>query len=278
MHQNHQERLSHGAELYPLGEQAVVVKLGDQINPGIHNKVMQLAEHLAEHPLPGMVEAVPAYTTVTVYFDSAAVYRYWRKSAARSMSEGTADSTPGGAANAGASGEMGAVMSPYRTVCQWLRSRLDSLGLDREARRRTVEIPVCYGGEYGPDLEFVARHNGLDAEEVIRIHTAGEYLVYMIGFTPGFPYLGGLSARIAAPRLEKPRFKVPGGSVGIAGRQTGIYPLTAPGGWRLIGRTPLSLFTPALDPPCLLRPGDAVTFKAISREEYERLREERPWG
>lgn len=147
-------------------------------------------------------------------------------------------------------------------------------GLDVRAERvggRLVEIPVLYGGEYGPDLEFVAQYNGLTPEEVIEIHSKPIYRVYFLGFLPGFAYLGGMDERIATPRLEKPRLKVPAGSVGIAGKQTGIYPLESPGGWRIIGRTPLRLFNPPREPPTLLRPGDRVKFVPISREEFDEL-------
>jgi len=136
---------------------------------------------------------------------------------------------------------------------------------------RLVEIPVLYGGEHGPDLEFVAQYNGLTPEEVIEIHSRPVYRVYFLGFLPGFPYLGGMDERIATPRLEKPRLKVPAGSVGIAGKQTGIYPLKSPGGWRLIGRTPLRLFNPEREPPTLLQPGDRVKFAPIDEGEFEGL-------
>ena len=134
---------------------------------------------------------------------------------------------------------------------------------------RVVEIPVCYGGQYGPDLAFVAQHNGLTEEEVIALHVSGEYYIYMLGFAPGFPYLGGLPERIAAPRHEVPRASVPAGSVGIAGNQTGIYPVSTPGGWQLIGCTPLVLFRPSENPPSLLLPGDTVRFRAISTAEMQ---------
>jgi len=125
---------------------------------------------------------------------------------------------------------------------------------------RAVEIPVAYGGEYGPDLETVAALTGHTPDEVVAIHSGAEYLVYFLGFSPGFPYLGGLPESIAAPRLETPRKRVPAGSVAIGGRQTGVYPMASPGGWRIIGRTPLRLFTPNADPPVLLRMGDRVRF------------------
>ncbi|WP_297556607.1 5-oxoprolinase subunit PxpB [Thermococcus sp.] len=133
---------------------------------------------------------------------------------------------------------------------------------------KLVEVPVVYGGKYGPDLEFVAKYNGLSVDDVIEIHSRPVYRVYFLGFLPGFAYLGGMDERIATPRLEKPRLKVPAGSVGIAGKQTGIYPLESPGGWRLIGRTPLRLFNPAKDPPTLFRPGDRVKFVPIDESEF----------
>ncbi|WP_457741792.1 5-oxoprolinase subunit PxpB [Thermococcus sp.] len=136
---------------------------------------------------------------------------------------------------------------------------------------KLVEIPVVYGSSYGPDLEFVAQYNGLTPDEVIEIHSKPVYRVYFLGFLPGFAYLGGMDERIATPRLEKPRLKVPAGSVGIAGKQTGIYPLESPGGWRIIGRTPLRLFNPEKEPPTLLQPGDRVKFVPIDEEEFLRL-------
>lgn len=133
---------------------------------------------------------------------------------------------------------------------------------------RTIIIPVCYGGEFGPDLEYVAAEHGLTPDEVIAIHTSGDYLVHMIGFAPGFPYLGGLSDKIATPRRSTPRLRVEAGTVGIGGQQTGVYPVMTPGGWQCIGRTPLALFRPMEDPPSLLTAGDRVRFASISLQEY----------
>ena len=134
-----------------------------------------------------------------------------------------------------------------------------------------VEIPALYGGEYGPDLEFVADHSGLSQEEVVRVHAGMDYLVYGMGFTPGFAYLGGMSERIATPRLQTPRTLIPAGSVGIAERQTGVYPIASPGGWRLIGRTPVQLFDAGRDPPVLAGPGDYVRFVPLTEEAYRDL-------
>ena len=133
---------------------------------------------------------------------------------------------------------------------------------------RVVRVPVCYGGAHGPDLEFVAAHAGLTTDEVVALHSAVAYLVYMLGFTPGFAYLGGMTERIAAPRLDSPRTRIPAGSVGIAGAQTGIYPIESPGGWRLIGRTPLRLFDPRSERPFLLAAGDRARFVPVSGDAW----------
>ena len=137
---------------------------------------------------------------------------------------------------------------------------------------RIITIPVAYGGDFGPDLEFVASHNAIMPSEVIAIHTSVPYLIYMLGFTPGFPYLGGMSERIAAPRLKTPRVRIPAGSVGIAGKQTGIYPIESPGGWQLIGRTPLTIFNPSGPSPFLFAAGDYLQFAAIEAEEFSAIR------
>jgi KipI family sensor histidine kinase inhibitor len=137
---------------------------------------------------------------------------------------------------------------------------------------KIVHIPTFYGGEYGPDLEFVAKHNGLTTEEVVKLHSSTDYLVYMMGFAPGFPNLGGLSKKLVTPRLRTPRVRIPDGSVGIAEAQTGVYPVASPGGWRLIGRTPLKLFDPDRTPPTLVRAGDYIRFVPVaSEQEYVEL-------
>jgi KipI family sensor histidine kinase inhibitor len=137
-----------------------------------------------------------------------------------------------------------------------------------------IHIPTLYGGAYGVDLEDVANHNGLTPEQVINIHSGTDYLVYMLGFTPGFSYLGGMSEKIATPRLESPREEISAGSVGIAGKQTGIYPISSPGGWRLIGRTPVQLFNPDRNPAVLLKAGQYVRFEAIDEKEYKAICEQ----
>jgi len=150
-----------------------------------------------------------------------------------------------------------------------LESKPDELGVSKS---RWVQVPVCYGGDLGPDLTYVARQNGLTEDDVVAIHSSATYLVYMVGFLPGFPYLGGMSSAIAAPRLQEPRTKTPAGSVGIAGAQTGIYPVESPGGWRIIGRTPVELFAPREVPPARLSMGDHVRFVPISLSEFAEIR------
>jgi inhibitor of KinA len=149
---------------------------------------------------------------------------------------------------------------------------LAALPARAEGRRgRLVHVPVSYGGELGPDLAFVAERNQLTESEVVSIHSSVDYRVYMLGFTPGFPYLGGMSPRIAAPRLDQPRPRIPAGTVGIAGEQTGIYPVESPGGWRLIGRTPLRLFDPGSRAPFLLSAGDRLRFRPVEGAEFQEL-------
>lgn len=219
----------------PLGDRGLVVHLGGQIDAAAFHSVRTLARRLEAAPPRGMIELVPAFTTVAIYYD------------------------------------------PLQASLADLQNEVQRLLLGRipaaEPPPRRVEIPVCYGGDFGSDLEFVARHAGFSPQQTIEIHAGGEYLVHMIGFAPGFLYLGGMSPRIAAPRRSTPRLKVPAGSVGIAGEQTGIYPLETPGGWQLIGRTPLALFRPAEDPPALLQAGDIVTFRPITPEQFRALQE-----
>ena len=148
---------------------------------------------------------------------------------------------------------------------------ISAKALQRQDRRRVFRLPVCYGGDYGPDLDFVCHHSGLSAQEVIELHSAPDYLIYMLGFLPGFAYLGGLDPRLHTPRLDSPRTCIPAGSVGIGGAQTGVYPLASPGGWQLLGRTPVSVFDRQRQEPILYRAGDLVHFVPISPAEYEEI-------
>ena len=227
--------------LEPLGDNSIIIELGDDISREIQQKVKKVSSFFEEHSFDWMIETVPGFTTVAVFYDPLKIET---------------------------------TTLPYETVCEELTTLLVGLSVDQDAEPRIVEIPVCYGGEFGPDLEEVAEHNGITPEEVIDIHSNGEYIVYMIGFAPGFPYIGGMSEKIAAPRRKNPRLKIPAGSVGIAGKQTGVYPIETPGGWRLIGRTPLKLFLPDGDTPSLLQAGDQIKFIQVSQEEFLKMEED----
>jgi len=236
-------------ELIPFGETAILVEFGRGINPHTHNKVKTLTNYLERMPFPGMLEYVSAFSSVTVSYDPVKVRRLQRE-----------QGKP--------------ITTAYETVTDLLTEVIAKMEQGKEEQPREVRIPVCYGGEFGPDLAFVAKHNGCTPEEVIAIHSGGQYLVYMLGFAPGFPYLGGMSDKIAAPRRQSPRMEIPAGSVGIAGLQTGVYPIATPGGWQLIGRTPLDLFCPNEQPPTLLQSGDLITFYPISPEQYAQHKED----
>lgn len=215
----------------PAGDSALLVTFSGQIDPvgkispeanrQAHALAYAIRQARSSDPLPGLGEAVPGYVTLLLHYDSG--------------------------------------LLDYDTVEMYVRRNLSNTDVPALVPRR-VEVPVVYGGEAGPDLAFVASHCGLSEAEVVRIHSSRDYPVYMMGFTPGFPYLGGMDPAIAAPRLSTPRKRVPGGSVGIAGEQTGIYPLDSPGGWQIIGRTQMALFDPDREPPFLLAPGDLVRF------------------
>jgi KipI family sensor histidine kinase inhibitor len=207
------------------GESALIVRLGDRISPAIHQRVLALLAALDAAPLRGQRDLVPAYASLLIHFEP--------------------------------------LVTTPEAVDEAVRRALADVAATRPPRRRPIHIPVHYGDEDGPDLLAVATGVGLTPEEVVRRHAAAEYQVYFLGFLAGFPYLGGLPAELAVPRLDSPRARIPAGSVGIAGQQTGIYPVASPGGWRLIGRTPLRLFDPARDPPALLRPGDRVRFSPV---------------
>jgi len=217
------------------GDRAIFVEFGDAIDPEINRRVRHLMLAVQRERVPGIVETVPTYRSLLVYFEPLKI------------SQGK-----------------------LRENLYLLAQQMGESGLPKP---RSIEIPTVYGGEYGPDLAFVAEHNNLSVPEVIKTHTGAPYLVYMIGFLPGFPYLGGMSPKIATPRLETPRTKVPAGSVGIAGSQTGIYPAESPGGWRLIGRTPLKLFDPSQEPPALFQAGDYLSFVSITPEECNSIKD-----
>lgn len=219
--------------LSPLGDSALVLAMGDEVDDATVARVRAAADALVEARLPGVVDVVPAFATVTVCYDVALTGPYATfETHVLKLATRAADSAP------------------------------------RPSAAEMVEIPVCYGGEYGPDLEAVAAHAGATLEQAIEWHSGAEYRVQAIGFVPGFAYLGGLPRKLQMPRRPTPRAVVPAGSVGIGGGQTGVYPVATPGGWNIIGQTPLIVFDLARTQPALLRPGDRVKFRAISPEEF----------
>lgn len=215
------------------GDCAVTVVFPQEISPEVNGAVCGFAARFAAMGLPGIIELVPTYSAVTIHYDPM-------------------------------------LLDPDK-----LTAAIEAAGAEEGAGAaqvgETVIIPVLYGGDCGPDLDNVCQHNGLTPEEVIAIHSGREYLIYMLGFTPGFPYMGGMDERIATPRLKTPRTAIPAGSVGIAGAQTGVYPIQSPGGWQLIGRTPLRLFDMERAEPFLLKAGQKVVFKPITQEEYDAI-------
>lgn len=217
------------------GDRVLLVEYGDRVDLRINEKVRAMTELLRQAQPMGVELVLPAYRSLAVVYDPL-------------------------------------VTSPaaLQETLNRLEEKLNEVEVPAP---RTVEIPVCYGGEFGPDIGQVADHNGIDVAQVIAIHTARPYHIYTIGFAPGFCYLGGLDERLHTPRLATPRIAVPAGSVGIAEAQTGIYPLESPGGWRLIGRTPLKIFDARRLSPFLYQTGDSLRFVAISAEAYHRIRE-----
>ncbi|HEV8617894.1 MAG TPA: 5-oxoprolinase subunit PxpB [Candidatus Udaeobacter sp.] len=234
-------------EIVPLGDSALIVRVRDRFEDAPDKtltEVLGTFRRLQDAAIPGVIELAPAYTTVAVFFDPTIV------------------------ANEGPKSDQ---------ALDWLTDRiriaLSSVAAvyDRRSAARSIEIPVCYDPEFAFDLENVAHHAQISSREVVDLHSAAEYRVSCIGFVPGFPFLAGLPRKLATPRRATPRKEIPAGSVGIGGAQTGIYPLRSPGGWNLIGRTPVRLFDPEKTPPAFLRAGDRVHFRAITREEFEAL-------
>ncbi len=208
--------------LKPLGDSAVLLQLGDEINPALNQRVHTLNALLHTNVITGILETVPAYSTLLIHYDP--------------------------------------ITLTFDQVTDWVRDKMSQLDDSFHRTPRRLEVPVRYGGASGPDLETVASSKGFSPTDAIRIHSKREYTVYMMGFTPGFPYMGTLDERLIMPRLQTPRTLVRAGTVAIAASQTGIYPLDSPGGWHLIGWTPLKLFDPASENPFLFSLGDVVKF------------------
>jgi len=221
------------ARFRTAGDCGLLVEYGDIIDPDVNNRVRSMAMVMEQNAPEGVTEVIPTYRSLLIIYDPC-----------------------------------GTNPAKLQKTLKTLEARLDEIKIPLPD---TVEIPVCYGGDFGPDIEVVAESNNLTVAEVIKLHCRPEYLIYMVGFTPGFPFLGGLSEKLYTPRLETPRTFVPEGSVGIANNQTGIYPVASPGGWQLIGRTPVKLFAPGRRNPFLYQAGDRIKFSPISAEAYARI-------
>lgn len=220
----------------PAGDSSIFMEFGNSISPVINAKIRNVVRGIETSNIKGITELVPTYRSIQILYNPLEV--------------------------------------EYDKLINALKELESSIPEGDAGDYRIVEIPTVYGGEYGPDIKFVAEHNNLTVEEVIKIHTSTDYLLYMLGFTPGFSYLGGMSEKIATPRLKTPRTKIPAGSAGIAGTQTGVYPIDSPGGWQLIGRTPVKMYDPLSETPILLKAGDYVRFVSITEEEYLKIQKE----
>lgn len=216
----------------PAGDQALLVEFGTEISPEVNRRVREFFRTASGHRIPGIGEMISSYCSALVYYDP--------------------------------------LLLSFSEITAWARELSGPRPAEEEAPVPVKEVPVLYGGENGPDLSFVARHNQISEEEVIRLHTGETYRVYVVGFSPGFAAMGIVSPKIQAPRLASPRTKVPAGSVGIGGLQTGIYAMESPGGWQLIGRTPLKLFDLEKNPPSFFQAGDCARFYSIDEKEFRK--------
>lgn len=229
-------------EFHPLGDRALLIEVGSEVSEASADLVRRIDERLSGAKLPGLIECVPAFCSLAVHYDPARV--------------------------AGDDAALRARL-PYDVLSEAIASLLEGLDAEAAAPGRVVEIPVCYGGDHGEDLAALALGRGMSAEQFIALHAAPTYFVGMLGFLPGFPYLGGMDERLVSARRATPRPEVPAGSVAIGGTHTGIYTFPSPGGWHLIGRTPLRLFDLARRPPSLLMVGDRVRFVPIPPQAFD---------
>ena len=219
----------------PVGDCAISIDFGQAIDPKINRQIRQVIEQIKLLQLDGIIELVPTYCALLVQYD--------------------------------------AMVYTYSDICKILEPTLQESVMDSANELVTiVEIPTVYGGEFGPDLGFVASYNHISEDEVVSIHSGTDYLVYMLGFIPGFTYLGGMDPRIATPRLSSPRTLIPAGSVGIAGEQTGTYPSDSPGGWQIIGRTPVTMYDMSKKQAALLQAGDYVRYVSIDENEFHKIK------
>jgi inhibitor of KinA len=228
-------------KIYFVNDSAVAIDFGNVVDKEINAKAIALFNYLTQHPVEGMIEAIPAYSSVSLYFDIPAL----RKKIASN-----------------------------KKTHEWIQNKLNQVMLNEfsglESTSDLIRLPVCYDDEFAIDLPWIAKQKNLTGEEVVHLHCSRQYRVYMLGFLPGFAYMGQVDEKIVVPRKPEPQ-PIVAGSVGIAGKQTGIYPLNSPGGWQIIGRTPLKMFDKTKVEPCLLKAGDSVEFYSITHEEFDHI-------
>lgn len=222
-------------KLLTAGDSSILLQFGSTIDPAINRKIAATVQLMREQHINGVTDVIPAFCSLLINYDPRVI--------------------------------------SYEQIKRRMEALVKIDVTAGDTRKRVFEIPVCYGGEYGPDIQNIADHAGLSVEEVIQIHTSRDYLIYMLGFLPGFTYLGGLDERIYTPRLANPRIRIPAGSVGIGGSQTGIYPMDSPGGWQLMGMTPVKTYDPDREVPILVEAGDYIRFVAIDEDEFHRIKE-----
>lgn len=217
------------------GDSSLLIQFGNEIKPETNQKITATVQLMGEQHIEGVLDLIPAFCSLLVNYDPRVV--------------------------------------SFEEISSRIKNLLKVDTKIGAKRKRIFEIPVCYGGKYGPDMAFIAEHAGLTEEEVIKIHTSSDYLIYMLGFLPGFCYLGGLDERLHTPRLASPRLKIEAGSVGIGGSQTGIYPMDSPGGWQLMGKSPVKTYDPNRETPIWVEAGDYIRFIPVDEEEYMRIKE-----
>lgn len=220
-------------EILPSGDSSVLVRFGEQISEKLNRKVIAFQRNLEMKKIHGIIETVPAYASLLINYNP--------------------------------------IILSYKDIFHKIQEILKEPDTEISSKSRIITISVCYDKSFGTDLQEVSKHTGLPVSEIIKIHTASTYLVFMLGFVPGFPYLGEIDPRIACPRKTTPRQVVPEGSVGLAGRQTGIYPIESPGGWQIIGRTPMKIFNPGNENIFPIKAGDRIRFKSIDLKEFESI-------